>query len=247
MKPRKISIAVIIIFSFSAITCKTQQGIIRGIKPVETLKTKTERNRCSVITSKNYEISIEPINKSHWGMIDVSKLFFKNNKSLSNTRLPRLAFFQIIISNTGRNPIEIKNISLKNNNINRTNLSLEEVENKCKSPVYSIFKFDKILSNKRLFSSSMCPKKIDYKIDTIDYNLQFILPQDKIIKIVAFEWIPVEYRKFSIEIKLKSLNNDNNNNKNIAVFDFTRFEYRTKGRVFTRPEKEDTEVLEYVD
>ena len=47
-------------------------------------------------------------------------------------------------------------------------------------------------------------RSIDYGNDVIDYRLQFINPGERIIQIVAFDWIPVEYRDLRMLIEFKS-------------------------------------------
>ncbi|MDY6969066.1 MAG: hypothetical protein SVR08_10500 [Spirochaetota bacterium] len=233
---------IILIISFSIIACKTKYGIEREIKPLNKYEADIINIRCSTMSSANFDAVSEPINNSHWeDLLDI-KMFQKNGGKISRRRIPKMTFFHIGIFNKGNKYIVLDKIKLHYDNKAWSPLSIKEVKKRCKSPMFSLFNFKRILSSRRLLSNNMCLKEIDYELNTIDYKFKYIVPGDRIIKIYAFEWIPIEIRTFILTIVIKS-----QNMKKRIDFNFKRYEYRTRGKYFLKPEEKYDLELEYGD
>ncbi|MDY6934183.1 MAG: hypothetical protein SVZ03_08165 [Spirochaetota bacterium] len=235
-------IIIFITIFLPTLACKTKPGILREIRPVDRLDTQIEEEKCVVVMGEFYKIAVEYIDMSYWTNLMKNDIFSSKGEGISNMRKPKLMFFHIVFSNTGIGILEVEGIKLRYGEIEMKDLSIEDVQKRCKSPVFKVLDLDKLFSNRRYLNQSNSLKEIDYIKDVIDYKFEFILPQDRILKVVAFDWIPVEYRQFKLIIRLKSFNIE----KEID-FDFKRHEYRRKGNHFREPLKDEEEESIYED
>jgi len=225
----KIITTIIILISCSLLVCSQNLDIKRDIIPIESLDVEILKKKCGLKRSINCDVSIEFISEKQWKMLLDYDIFFKTKNKTSGYRLPKIPFFQIIVSNIGKNPVEIRDVLLKYGETETKALSIKAIKKRLKSPIYSILNFNIILSNRRLLDNIKCINKIDFLNDTIDYRFNFINPTDKVLKIVAFDWIPVHYRTFQIIVKLKLLDKEKTFN-----FKFKRIEHRLREKIFKK-------------
>lgn len=90
---------------------------------------------------------------------------------------------------------------------------------------------------KRYSGDSFCNKKTVYDDAVIDYDFDFIIPGDKILQIVAFDWVPVQFRTLRLSVKVEPAGNPEQEKR--IDFDFQRNEYRAKGDHFREPKKKE--------
>jgi nanoRNase/pAp phosphatase (c-di-AMP/oligoRNAs hydrolase) len=214
--------------------CSRKYGIERAINPVDKLDTEIKKESCGLIRSRNVDAAAEYISEGDWDRILKCTMFTKPKPAESDFRIPKIFFFHAVISNTGDVPVTIESISLKYSGREHKPFEAEAVIRKCKSPSFSIFNFNSILRNKRLLGDKNCIADINYERDVIDYKFDFINPGDTIIRITAFDWIPVENRDIRLVLRIVE---PASGQKKIIDFDFIRSEYRTKGVHFIKLRK----------
>lgn len=230
---------MIFLIPLAALFCSPRFGIERGITPVERPDTEVRRDRCAIIRSVKYEAAAEFLHDADWEKLLKYDVFQKKKEGVSNPRIPRLHFFQVVITNLSEAPLQVESITLKYGDTEQAALTPAEVMKKCASPAYSLFSFEGILSFKKLIAERACSSQINYGKDLIDYRLDFISPGDRVLKIAAFAWIPVEQRDLRIVLALKFPGE-----KKIVDFDFHRSEYRTRGGQFVKPARKEEKEIE---
>lgn len=233
-------ILLFLIVLVSLFSCKHKFGIERGIRPLSGSDVEIRKDGPVVVRCKNFDMTIEHIDVFKWVKLLQQDLFVKNEQVQSEIRIPKFIFFQIIIQNVSSFPIALKSITIIYGDNEKKPLSHNEAAKRCKSPAFSLFNFKSILTPKRLLDKEISIKKINYAKDTIGFNLDFISPGDRILKIVAFDWVPVQYRKFSIKTKVAFTKSGVD--EKIVDFNFSRFEYRTKGKYFRRIKEKSKEL-----
>jgi hypothetical protein len=215
------------------LNCTFKQKIEREIKPKEKYNIQTNEDGQASYKDNIAEITVETFNEKHWEKLTGYNCF-KNRKSESSSwRSPKLLFHHMVIKNISYSPVKIANIKLQYGQIEKSQLSSDDIKKRCKSPVYSLIDFNSLLKNRRLLDDSICLDDIDFDNNSIEYKLNFINSGDLISKIFVFEWIPVEYRTYKITIQLESPGD-----VKIIDFEFKRFEYRKNGP-FSKPENEN--------
>lgn len=100
-----------------------------------------------------------------------------------------------------------------------------------------MFDFDSIVHTKRYLGDSFCGEKAEYDNSVVDYDFDYIVPGDKILRIVAFDWVPVQFRTVRLGISIGP--EGGTEQKKRIDFDFRRNEYRKKGNHFREPKKAD--------
>ncbi len=226
---------IIISLVVSAFNCSWMQKIEREIKPVEKYDIAIDEKECAIFKDESISVSLEVIYDSHWEYLSNFDLFLNENSKSSIWRAPKLLFFHLVALNTGEHPVKIDGIKIKYNKIENEALSIKKVKEKCKSPIYSPFNFNTLLSYKRILSDKYRLNEIDFENNAINYKFDFINSGDKISGIIAFDWIPVEIRRFILELQIKYLDRK----KNIE-FIFNRLEYRDRGH-FSKPSIDELE------
>jgi hypothetical protein len=217
--------------------CARTFGIERGIKPEQQLDVEIKKEQCAIIRTPQCDIAVEPIDTRAWATLLKHNIFEKERKNPSSIRIPKLAFFHIIISNAGKSPLTVESVTLSYGPDRVQPLSVQKVIERCKSPAYGAFHFKRILTPLRLIGDMNCVRKINYERDVVSYRLRVINPGDRIIMIKAFEWIPVQYRELKIAVAIATVNNI----QKTIDFNFKRVEYRTRGKFFRNPAKEKEE------
>ncbi|MBN2403101.1 MAG: hypothetical protein JXN64_11965 [Spirochaetes bacterium] len=149
------------------------------------------------------------------------------------SRMPKLIYFIIALENTGNIPLNIGEIKLHYNNISINPMNADDLRNKYNSLPYAGLKFGDILSLYKSDTGELCDNDMDFSGDFVKYKGS-ILSGDKVFQIIAFNWIPVQIRKFNLSIVIKS-----DIIKKIIDFKLIRFEYRQSGKYYIKPVKDD--------
>ncbi|MDH7554740.1 MAG: hypothetical protein QHH74_13910, partial [Spirochaetota bacterium] len=145
-------------------------------------------------------------------------------------RLPKIPFFLILIENKSSQPIILKEIAIIYGKTRSPMLTNDECKSYLSSPAYGFINVDAIITPQRLLTYSGKVQNIDFSSDVIPCTLPFIPSRDIHCMVVAGKWIPVQERQFTVEITIKSPDNEK-----IVDCTFVRKEYRTKGNHFLVP------------
>jgi hypothetical protein len=222
----RIVVNIFLIFVFNLFhSCNSGQIIQNTILPVDTLDTRVYNETCAAFFADTYEITLSGFETKNL------KKLIKNNRS-GFVEGTDLVFFGLIISNTGTVPVETDEIFLEyNNNVYQAFTPQSLKMNKPDSAI----DYDSIFSLYNVDSEEFCLEDIDLKNELSKHNDNIIKPDEKVLKIVAFEWIPAQIRYFSISVQVKS----EIISKKI-LFKFKKYEYRESGKHFIEQNKKDS-------
>lgn len=234
MKTLRMLVLPTLLLLMSATDCTRKYGIQRGFHARENPGTEVHNNRCILIRSRAMEVTVDPIYEDEWKGILEYTPYTTRSSSAGDFRVPKAHFFQVVFFNAYDRPVPLKDLSimllLGDREIKP--LPAEEMKKTCTSPAYGTFNFSTILGFRRVLSERGCGE-IRFDRDLIDYRLNFINPGDRLLKIVAFPWIPVEKRTFTIRISFRT-----DESAKTMDFSYSRFEYRTRGKHFINPDKQ---------
>ncbi|MBP8986538.1 MAG: hypothetical protein KBG92_01925 [Spirochaetes bacterium] len=199
------------------IGCKTQFGIINTV---------VSESGQSIVShnADGITITVEPFTDDTWFRIAENSQFIDKANIV---RLPKLFFFLILIENKTETPAMIKDIVLRYDNTTTAALTTEELQLSLSSPAYEWIKVDELTVPRRLLYFNGTIQNIDFAHDTIPCTLPFVPAGDSHINIIAFTWIPVNVRKFTIVVTAITPGS-----KKIVECNFIRNEYRTRGKHF---------------
>ena len=186
----------------------------------------------AVIKNVYTELSIRHISEREIKQILSHKSFASNSASC---RIPRLLFFMLTVKNTGELPLFLISGNALYRKIRHAAVEPEQFRQKFTSPVYDSFDFDKLTAARRVILSDY---EFNFLADTINYKLDFILPDETIVKVMAFDYPPPAVTDYRLEFVLKT-----RNMPRTIGFDMKRFEYRTKGNHFIRKPDKDEDFL----
>ncbi len=206
--------------------CSQKPGILHTINPEPAPHVEIVKDQCARIRTRMADVIVEPTGNTHWKMLLKNKRFTRKDPH-PEYRYPKLFFFKLIITNNTKKPVTLDNVTITTVHNTLDSLKIKEVKKKCKSPAYSVYNFDALLSPYRLLTDVVCLEKIDIARDLIHTKFEFIPPEDSIMQMVAFPWIPVENRTFTLSVTMKS-----GNEKKVVDFKMRRIEYRTRGSHF---------------
>ncbi|MDR3237803.1 MAG: hypothetical protein LBT84_04790 [Spirochaetia bacterium] len=176
----------------------------------------------AVIRNVYAELSLRQIPPS-----ELKKILKSLPAKKGSFRLPRLLFFMVSAKNTGDFPLFLTGGKAVYKNENHAAVKTDEFREKFTSPMYNAFDFDKLTSARRLLPYGY--NKPDFPEDSIDYRLDFILPGETVVTIMAFDYPPPEVRRYALEFTVKT-----RGMPGTFGFDIARFEYRTEGGDFIR-------------
>lgn len=205
--------------------------MVRGLEPEQRLVIEAKEGRCAVLRTRICDVAVEQIDAPKWRRL-LGYRMLAGRGSPTETRIPKFAFFHLVVSNVGSLPLGIDSITLHYGSVEKKPIPVEDAVKRSRSPAYRAFDFKKILAAKRLMGDRYCLKKIDYERDVIEYRLDFINPGDRLIRIVAFEWVPVQFRELRVTVRVSPLGGAE---KKVIDFNFRRFEYRTRGTYYRKP------------
>ncbi|MFW5771283.1 MAG: hypothetical protein ACOCX9_07595 [Spirochaetota bacterium] len=221
-----IAAALMILFILCTCGCSQKPGILHSIKPEPAPHVEIVKDRCARIRTRMADVTVEPAGISVWKIFLKHKRFTRKDAH-PEYRYPKLFFFKMVITNHTKKPVTIDNVTITTAHDTLNPLEIKEVKKKCKSPAFSIYNFDALLSPYRLLTDVVCLEKINIARDLIPTKFEFIPPGDTIMQMVAFSWIPVENRTFTLSVTLKR-----GNEKKVVDFKMRRIEYRTRGSHF---------------
>jgi hypothetical protein len=197
-------------------------GILHDIRPAERADVETTKYGTALIRSIYCDISVEPVDEALWLSIRSSDAYGRTPQQGILLRNPPLVAFQIIMKNTLNAPIQLKKARICFGSVAVDAMNVAGIAERLNSPSYSGFNFSEMLSLRRLISEWDYMKNIVYDRDTIGLKLNYVPPRDTVLTMIAFERIPVEVRKFKLQIMIAAMGNIKT-----VDFDFNRHEYRT--------------------
>lgn len=219
---------ILILFFFD---CTSNNTIERKIVPIETYETKINDENCVSIISKNFEISFQELKDEQLENFFENIIIF-NKLKLNHFRIPTLFFCKIILDNSGPIPLEIGDIKIRYENTTLNTLKADII-NKYNKHLHEI-NFNDITNLYKVTSDDLCENDSDSGKDLIKYNSSLIQPGDKVMQILIFNRIPVNIRKFTLSITIKS-----DITQKIIDFKLMKFEYRKSGKHFIKLKKDD--------
>ena len=209
---------LIIIFCLSC-----SHGLIeRSETAVPDIYVSTGRLGKAVIKNAYTELSIRRVSEKEIKQILSNKAFASD----STCRIPRLLFFMLTIKNTGEFPLFFTGGSVLYGKIRHSAVEPEKFRQKFTSPMYDSFNFDKLTAARRVISPDI---EFDFPADTINYKLDFILPDETVVRVMAFDYPPPAVTGYRLEFVFRT-----RNLPRTIGFNMKRFEYRTKGNRFIR-------------
>ncbi len=213
--------------------CGRKYGMGRAVRPEAKAEVEIlSKHGCALMRFRDFDIAVQEIGTEDWKKI-LEFETFRSKKNVSQTRLPRLLFFHVVVANVGKKPVSLGDIMLMFGETVKKPLSVAEAEERCKSPVYAAIDYKRLLGVRRYLGEAWCFREINYEHEVIDYHFTAIAPGDSIIRIVAFDWVPVQER----EMQLLSMIKVENGEEKAARFHFKRLEFRTKGKYFVNTHK----------
>jgi len=223
-----ITAGLLIMFVLLTWGCSQKPGILHSINPEPAPHVEIVKDQCARIRTRMADVTVEPAGISHWKIFLKHKRFTRK-EAHPEYRYPKLFFFKLVITNNTKKPVTLNNVTITTAHNTLGSLKIKEVKEKCKSPAYSVYNFDALLSPYRLLTDVVCLGKINISRDLIPTKFEFIPPGDTIMQMIAFPWIPVENRTFTLSVTMKS-----GDEKKVVDFKMRRIEYRTRGSHFRK-------------
>ena len=179
-------------------------------------------------------VHVEALNPSTWKHLLGSKIYMKKEPEGKVARVPQLPFFQIIIKNISPQPLRIEKIYLIYGNTLTEPVTGMEFRSRYRSTAYEPIDFQSLFSYRRLTAEKLSVKDIDYDRDTAAFVSEWIPPGDTVLKVLAFDWIPVQYRSFILRLTVAGAAS-----KKIIDLKLIKSEYRPRDKFFPQPEKKE--------
>lgn len=224
-----------ITFLFAALTlsCGRTFGIERGIRPNDSRRGEVKNEVCSIMRTGDIEAAVTPVDTGDWERIFEYEPYCSKSTKVGTYRVPRLLFFHITVANKGSSTITVDPSAMKlaYGEAVAKPLAKDAMAARFASPAYAVFNFANILTAQHLNSNAMCPREINFEKDTGGPAPPAIEPGGRIMVFAAFDWVPVEFRRMTLSLEIAG------DEKKSIDFGFTRFEYRTRGKYFTKPDK----------
>jgi hypothetical protein len=187
----------------------------------------------AVYKNQDFTIYVEPVDHTEWKHLADFSAFTKKSGHTGLFRIPKLQYFHVIIANTSSTPAKFDSVRLIYNGTMKSPLGAEEILQRCKSPLYDFLNFANILGSRSLLSDKREIKEINYDKDTSPQPDDGIPAFFTVLKIVAFDWILVKHRTFTLRMSIVS-----GENKKSVDFIFIKSEYRSKDKFFSIPVNE---------
>jgi hypothetical protein len=229
-------LAALVLFS----GCSQPYGMYRSERGTERPDILVSTDGYSLIRGINSEISAERITDEKWQAILRYKRFITSSGDGYRYRIPKFTAFQIIVKNTGRTALTIESCSLQYGETMVEALTLAGITETTSSPVYSSFDFPALMDTWRLLGKPRSAASLDYDADIHRFLVPAIPPDDTIVHIVFFPWIPVEVRSYKLVVTEKT-----RGRSRPVVFGFIREEYRIRGDYMKKPESPTDTFQDY--
>jgi hypothetical protein len=225
-----------IIFVLFLNACASRSAIVTDIIPVDTIDSRIIDKKCALIISSNFGVALQEIKQDQIPDIFKNENFTSEDNRNIPFRIPKLLIFKVVLENTGDFPFEVGEIKLSYDNTVSDALTEENIKLKYSSSVYSNINFKELFSQFKLITDDLCNNYIDF-IEDIAKHDHLIKPGEKVLRLIAFNTLPVEIRKFNITIEIKS-----EIRKKTIDFKLMRFEYRKSGKYFFNPEQDSEDL-----
>ena len=159
--------------------------------------------------------------------------FVLSGRKSKKFRVPDFEFFHVLIHNTCKEPVYLRDPVLKYSGIEQYPVRHEYFKSKTRSPAYRQINTDALFAKRKLIHDPESPAEVDYKNETVETESEFIPPGKTLIIPLIFEWIPPEHRSLTLTFSLTA-----GDTTRPVECRFYRKEYRTKGNHFRDPEKQ---------
>ncbi len=166
-------------------------------------------------------IFIEPLDCRSWKHISGAKSYTASHANRRSFRLPPLAFFQLIISNSSSSAVTIPSIHLIQNDLFTAPIPDRQIPEFFHSPAYQSLDFHKLFAYRKLTSLRRSVRDIDYDTETEEYKEEEVNPGITALRIITFECPPSKLKDFIIRIDVEW-----NGGKKSIDFNLRKEEYR---------------------
>ncbi len=202
-------------------SCRPGNGLVQETVPAESAMVDLLHARTGRIRSIYCDILVEPVDGDRWGQLMRTRVYRKPGRPPLFRRPPPVTAFLVVLKNTVNAPLRLENVQVISDGMSMDALTADRISARFKSPSYAWCDFGRMLTFRRLVEEPRSMKRIDFDRDTIDMKLDFVPPRDSVIRVIAFERMPVEIRRFKLRFSVAAMGSV----REIAV-EFTRNEYR---------------------
>jgi hypothetical protein len=218
--------------------CVPGAGMRHETRATERTDLEITKSGAPLVRSIYCDILVQPVDDGLWRKLAMSSAYSSKWKPGLSRRVPPLTAFMVIVTNTVNAPILLEKTELRYGGAVLAELSPAAIGARFRSAAFSIYDFKRLLSFRRIVTGRYAASRVDYDRDTIEEKIDFIPPRDSVIRLVAFEKIPVEARSFRLNFMISAMGTS----KQID-FDFTRHEYREgeKGYAIEKKEKDEAD------
>ena len=225
----KKQITVTLLFLIIAsIKCTSPNRMKTDIIPQDTYQTNILNTNCASSMTHDFTVSVQELKDEQISLILQNKNFTHKSHPGASLRFPKLTLFIISVENTGDHQLDIADIKLHYDNIILDSLNADVLKTKYNKQPYSFLNFKEILNLFELESDDICDFNIDLS-ENLAKHTGYINSGDKVFQIIAFDWLPVEIRKFTFSVYIKS-----DIIKKIIDFKLMRSEYRHSGKYYIK-------------
>ncbi|OHD66047.1 MAG: hypothetical protein A2176_09820 [Spirochaetes bacterium RBG_13_51_14] len=216
------------------LSCLTRRELVRVTRPAERSDIDIIKSGSALIRSLYCDITAEAVDDALWRKLRTARAYSLVPGSAARQRIPPLTAFHVMVKNTAPTPIRIEKAQVRYGAVARDALAADEIAGRLKSPSYSVYNFCALLSPRRLLEEKDAAGNIDYDRDTISSKLDFVPPNDTVLKLIVFDRIPVEAGTFKLLIRITA-----SGREKIIDFDFTGRDYRTNGEDYNKMMEND--------
>lgn len=211
------------------LTCLPRQGLVQVIMPVNRPDTEITGMASALIRSIYCDIRVDPVDDALWRRINSSDVYTGPGQAGRRQRIPPVAAFLVTIKSTVHAPIRLDNALIRYGSTETAAMTAGEMNARFTSAAYSRYRFDRMFAFRRILDEIDPPGLPDFDRDTIALMLDFIPPDDSVVKIVAFDTIPGGVGEFTLRLMISAMGS----RKNIDFY-FLRRDYRTTDREYIR-------------
>ena len=226
MHKRWLSLFTVLLFCISA-SC-AHNKIERIERPADDLQATVIRNDIAVVRTPYAVLTLRNIRESEWESLLSNKKLGFASETKETFRVPKLLFFIVTLTNMTSYPLFLSGADVIYGENKFPSLTENDLQQRLISASYKTFNFKEILSFRRLLYGNAYFAS-DFIEDTINYKLDFILPDDTVVTILPFEYPPAALLNYKLEFRLRSSGVERKLNINI-----NRNEYRINDPDFKR-------------
>jgi hypothetical protein len=227
------SVLVLTVIAASSIFCCSKTfGIEREYNLNNTGIAVKSDDGVYLVRSLFADVRAEHIDEAKFHQLLKNKVFIKEDMNAGRYRVPKFIFFQIIAANMGSEPVKVESIELSTGGQTYRALTADEIKKRTPSPAYSLLNIDAIFSPRIIYSEEYGAAAVKYDEDTAGYEFDFISPGDTVLRIAAFDPVPVQHRDHVLKVTVTS-----SGLVKPVEFHLTREEYRTRGDDFRKKQE----------